>query len=89
MMKHIDKGTVVRTVLLFIALVNQTLIMFGKPVLPIGEDQINKLADALYVAGSAAFTITASLIAWYKNNYITNRGRRQKETLKEQGILKK
>ncbi|MGO0689113.1 phage holin, partial [Bacillus paralicheniformis] len=55
-MKHIDKGTVVRTVLLFIALVNQTLIMFGKPVLPIGEDQINTLADALYVAGSAAFT---------------------------------
>ncbi|WP_414847815.1 phage holin, partial [Bacillus sp. IT-13CA1] len=28
-MTTFDKGTVVRTVLLFIALVNQTLIMFG------------------------------------------------------------
>lgn len=49
-MKNLDKGTVVRTVLLFIALVNQTLIVFGKPVLPISEDQINTLADALYLA---------------------------------------
>ncbi|WP_326849480.1 phage holin [Bacillus haynesii] len=56
-MKNFDKGTVVRTVLLFIALVNQTLIMFGKAVLPISEDQVNTLADALYVAGSTIFTI--------------------------------
>ncbi|MED1201468.1 phage holin, partial [Bacillus paralicheniformis] len=55
-MKNFDKGTVVRTVLLFIALVNQTLIMFGKAALPISEDQVNTLADALYLAGSAAFT---------------------------------
>ncbi|MCY7578268.1 phage holin, partial [Bacillus pumilus] len=32
-MENFDKGTVVRTVLLFIALINQGLIMFGKPVL--------------------------------------------------------
>ncbi|MCG8399414.1 phage holin, partial [Bacillus atrophaeus] len=56
-MKNFDKGTVVRTVLLFIALVNQTLIMLGKPVLPISEDQVNTLADALYLADSTAFTI--------------------------------
>ncbi|MCY9218757.1 phage holin, partial [Bacillus haynesii] len=40
-----------------IALVNQTLIMFGKAALPISEDQVNTLADALYLPGSAAFTI--------------------------------
>ncbi|QNT74155.1 phage holin [Bacillus licheniformis] len=56
-MKNLDKGTVIRTVLLFIALVNQTLIMFGKSALPISEDQVNTLADALYLAGSAIFTI--------------------------------
>ncbi|MCM3425572.1 phage holin [Bacillus paralicheniformis] len=87
-MKNIDKGTVVRTVLLFIALVNQTLIMFGKPVLPISEDQVNTLADALYLAGSAAFTIVTSLIAWYKNNYVTSKGQEQKHVLKKNNLTR-
>ncbi|WFA06333.1 phage holin [Bacillus sp. HSf4] len=87
-MKNLDKGTVVRTVLLFIALVNQTLIMFGKAALPISEDQVNTLADALYLAGSAAFTIVTSIAAWYKNNYVTEKGKLQKEALKEKGLTK-
>ncbi|QHZ46446.1 phage holin [Bacillus sp. NSP9.1] len=87
-MKNVDKGTVVRTVLLFMALVNQTLMMFGKPVLPVSEDQINTLADALYTAGSAAFTIMTALMAWYKNNYVTEKGKLQKEALKQKGLAK-
>lgn len=87
-MKNLDKGTVVRTVLLFIALVNQTLIMFGKAALPISEGQVNTLADALYLAGSAAFTIITSLVAWYKNNYVTGKGKQQKEVLKQKGLTK-
>ncbi|MEE7712956.1 MULTISPECIES: phage holin [Bacillus] len=87
-MKNFDKGTVVRTVLLFIALVNQTLIMFGKAALPISEDQVNTLADALYLAGSAAFTIITSLVAWFKNNYVTGKGKHQKEVLKQKGLTK-
>ncbi|MCA1182104.1 phage holin [Bacillus licheniformis] len=87
-MKNLDKGTVVRTVLLFIALVNQTLIMFGKPVLPISEDQVNTLADALYLAGSTVFTIVTSIAAWYKNNYVTSKGKLQKEALKEKELTK-
>ncbi|MCY8565807.1 phage holin [Bacillus haynesii] len=87
-MKNLDKGTVVRTVLLFIALVNQTLIMFGKSALPISEDQVNTLADSLYLAGSAAFTIITSVVAWYKNNYVTGKGKLQKEALKQKGLTK-
>ncbi|MCY9268399.1 phage holin [Bacillus licheniformis] len=87
-MTTFDKGTVVRTVLLFIALVNQTLIVFGKPVLPISEDQINTLADALYLAGSTIFTIVTTLVAWFKNNYVTSKGKQQKETLKQKGLTK-
>ncbi|OIS82800.1 phage holin [Bacillus licheniformis] len=87
-MKNFDKGTVVRTVLLFIALVNQTLIMFGKSALPISEDQVNTLADALYLAGSAAFTIITSVVAWFKNNYVTGKGKQQKEVLKQKGLTK-
>ncbi|ASB90009.1 phage holin [Bacillus sonorensis] len=87
-MKSFDKGTVVRTALLFIALVNQTLIMFGKTALPISEDQVNTLADALYVAGSTVFTIVTSLVAWYKNNYVTDKGKLQKEILQQKGLTK-
>ncbi|PAD00191.1 phage holin [Bacillus paralicheniformis] len=87
-MKKFDKGTVVRTVLLFIALVNQTLIMFGKSALPISEDQVNTMADALYVAGSTIFTIITTLVAWFKNNYVTGKGKQQKEVLKQKGLTK-
>ncbi|MGG4090050.1 phage holin [Bacillus licheniformis] len=87
-MKNFDKGTVVRTVLLFIALVNQTLIMFGKAALPISEDQVNTMADALYLTGSTIFTIVTTLVAWYKNNYVTSKGKLQKETLKQKGLTK-
>ncbi|MEC0715337.1 phage holin [Bacillus licheniformis] len=87
-MKNLDKGTVIRTVLLFIALANQTLIMFGKSALPISEDQVNTLADALYLAGSTIFTIVTTLVAWFKNNYVTGKGKQQKELLKQKGLTK-
>nr|MDH3174822.1 phage holin [Bacillus pumilus] len=87
-MKNFDKGTVVRTVLLFIALINQALIMFGKPVLPIEEDQVTSLADTLYLVGSMIFTIVTTLMAWFKNNYVTPKGQQQKEVLKQKGLTK-
>lgn len=87
-MKNFDKGTVIRTVLLLMALINQTLIMFGKPVLPISEDQVTSLADTLYLAGSMIFTIVTTLMAWFKNNYVTSRGKAQKEALKQRGLSK-
>uniref|UniRef100_UPI0011A36583 phage holin n=4 Tax=Bacillaceae TaxID=186817 RepID=UPI0011A36583 len=56
-MKNFDTGTVIRTVLLFMALINQTLILFGKPILPISEEQVTSLAETLYLAFSMIFTI--------------------------------
>ncbi|MEC1104988.1 phage holin, partial [Bacillus paralicheniformis] len=56
--------------------------------LPINEDQVNTLADALYLAGSTIFTIVTTLVAWYKNNYVTSKGKLQKETLKQKGLTK-
>ncbi|MCY7563795.1 phage holin [Bacillus safensis] len=87
-MKNLDKGTVVRTVLLFIALINQALIMFGKPVLPISEDQVNTLTETLYLAFSMVFTLVTTLIAWFKNNYVTDKGKLQKEVLQQKGLTK-
>ncbi|MGG3131360.1 phage holin [Bacillus pumilus] len=87
-MKNFDKGTVIRTVLLFMALINQALILFGKPILPISEDQVTSLADTLYLAGSMIFTIVTTLVAWFKNNYVTDKGKLQKEVLKQKGLTK-
>ncbi|WP_255233673.1 phage holin [Bacillus altitudinis] len=87
-MKNFDKGTVIRTVLLFMALINQALILFGKPILPISEDQVTSLAETLYLAFSMIFTIVTTLVAWFKNNYVTSKGQQQKEVLKQKGLSK-
>jgi len=85
-MKNIDKGTVIRLVLLLLALINQSLIALGVPVIPIEDDQITNLVDAIYLVGSMLFTIVTALIAWFKNNYVTKKGLAQKEVLKENNL---
>ncbi len=65
-MKNMDKGTVIRTVLLLIALINQTMLMFGKSPLDITEDQVNQLADALYTSGSLIFMIGTTVVPGLK-----------------------
>lgn len=87
-MTNFDKGTVIRTVLLFMALINQFLIMVGKPVLPISEDQVTSLVETLYLAFSMVFTLVTTLVAWFKNNYVTEKGKKQKEILKQKGLSK-
>jgi SPP1 family holin len=39
-MKNFDKGTFIRTVLLFVALLNQVLVALGKAPVPIDEQQV-------------------------------------------------
>ena len=51
----------VRTCVLFVALVNQLLMVFGYTILPITEQQISELCTAL-------FTVIASLWAWWTDN---------------------
>lgn len=58
------KETLIRTVILIYALVNQILTYRGHSILPIGEDQVTELT-------SIAFTIVTALVAWWKNNSFT------------------
>ncbi|GGA87477.1 phage holin [Ornithinibacillus halotolerans] len=76
-----DKGTVIRTSILFVALINQLLVIFGKSPLPIDSEIIEQVVSAIFT------TITA-LITWFKNNYITKRGKDQREALREKGLIK-
>ena len=63
---NITKGTLIRTILLVLALINQILAIFGKSPIPIDDDTITNLI-------STAWTVIASLIAWWKNNSFTKK----------------
>ena len=55
----------VRTCVLFVALINQLLMVFGYSILPISEQQISELCTAL-------FTIVAAIWAWWTDNKFDN-----------------
>lgn len=63
-LKNVNAGTVARTLILLLALVNQCLTVAGFSVLPISDEQIESLV-------STVWTAAAALWAWWKNNSIT------------------
>ncbi len=64
MTNKITSGTIVRTIILALALINQALVMFGKSPLNIADDDIATVVSLI-------FTITSTAIAWWKNNSFT------------------
>ena len=56
--------TIIRTIVLILALVNQVLAIYGKQKIPITEDEIYQLITLIV-------TIGASLWTWWKNNSFT------------------
>ncbi|WP_106498569.1 phage holin [Lentibacillus sp. Marseille-P4043] len=80
-MKELDKGTIVRTVALVLALVNQVLVLFKKSPLPLDSEIVEQAVALL-------FTIITSIVAWFKNNYVTSKGKQQKKVLCENGLAK-
>lgn len=60
----ITSGTIARTVILILALVNQVLTATGRSIINVSDDDINTLI-------STGFTIVSALIAWWKNNSFT------------------
>lgn len=61
---NISAGTIARTLVLIFALINQILTYTGKNPLPFSEDEA-------YSAITSALTVTASIMAWWKNNSFT------------------
>ena len=74
-----DKGTIIRTVVLGIALLNQFLVSFGMYEIPGTAEEQTLLITSI-------FTAATSVWAWFKNNYITAKGKAQKEVLKSNGL---
>ena len=57
--------TIVRTIILVIALANQALAICGKQAFPVTEDQVYQVVSLVVTIGSAVW-------AWWKNNSFTH-----------------
>lgn len=64
MKSSIATGTIARTIILVIALINQVLVTTGHSVIEINDDTITELV-------SCVFTIVSAICAWWKNNSFT------------------
>ena len=60
----ISAGTIARTAVLALALINQLLSALGKPVLPIENGTLEQLI-------STGFTTVSALVNWWYNNSFT------------------
>mgnify|MGYP003447756978 FL=1 len=60
----ISAGTIARTIILALALINQLLTATGHNVINVADEDINMLV-------STVFTIVTAIIAWWKNNSFT------------------
>ena len=60
-MKKEQIAVLVRTAVLFLALLNQLLMVFGYSILPISEQELSELLTAV-------FTAVAAMWAWWKDN---------------------
>lgn len=69
-------GTIVRTIVLFLAIANQILAIFGKSILPIQEEQVNLLV-------TTGWTVLSALVAWWKNNSFTKEAIQADEIMAE------
>lgn len=75
-MKKISTETMVRTIVLAFALLNQVLTMFGVNPLPFSEVEV-------YQGCTALLTVVSSLWAWWKNNSFTQAAIQADEVLKK------
>lgn len=72
----ISKDTIIRTIVLGIALLNQILTMLGINPLPFSDEEV-------YTVGTTIVTAIASIWAWWKNNSFTPAAIEADKELKE------
>lgn len=70
----ISAGTIARTAVLVVSMLNVLLNAFGKNPLPFSDDEV-------YTAVSTVVAVAASIAAWWKNNSFTQAAIKADETL--------
>lgn len=74
---NITAGTLARTIILALALINQVLSVTGHPVLPIEDAQIETLV-------TTGWTVVAAIVAYWKNNSWTAAAKAGDEVMKQE-----
>ena len=74
---NITSGTIARTIILVLALLNQLLTATGHSVINISDESVNTLI-------STGFTIVTAIIAWWKNNSFTQSALKADEVMREE-----
>ena len=74
---NITAGTIARTIILALALINQVLSVTGHPVLPIEDAQVEPLV-------TTGWTVIAAMIAWWKNNSFTSAAKAGDEVMRQE-----
>ena len=74
---NITAGTLARTIILALALINQILSATGHPVLPIEDAQIETLV-------TTGWTVVAAIVAYWKNNSWTAAAKAGDEAMKQE-----
>lgn len=74
---NITSGTIARTAILVLALVNQILTATGHNIINISDESINTLI-------STGFTIISAVLAWWKNNSFTQSALKADEVMREE-----
>lgn len=62
----VEAGTIVRTICLVLALINQVLVMSGHSILPIEDATVEAVVTNIV-------TIVTAVAAWWKNNSFTQK----------------
>lgn len=77
---NVTRGTIIRTLVLLFALVNQLLTATGRNPLPFSEDEV-------YQSLSAVITAVVAVVNWWKNNSFSEeaiKADEYKDSLKEE-----
>ena len=74
---NVTPGTIARTIILVLALLNQILTAMGHSVINISDESINTLI-------STGFTIVTAIVAWWKNNSFTQSALKADEVMREE-----
>ena len=72
----VTTGTIARTIILALALVNQILTATGHGMINISDDDVNTLISTI-------FTVVSAVAAWWKNNSFTQSALKADEVMRE------
>lgn len=77
----VSAGTIARTIVLALALINQVLTATGHNVINIAEEDINTLISTI-------FTVVTAIVAWWKNNSYSKQALEADEYMRELRVYK-